>query len=203
MVGFMEVQRSPCPALRVQTILLLRRQRRRSSRFRNLRLFQNLFRARQAGQHIRRDKPIADQLGQALLAFIQGFVGAAFFAEAGFGGGAAVFEGGVDVAAEEGGDVHFDFFAAGFVLVDLVAVDGSRLILGEHDGDFGADAGAGGAVGLAVVVVLHLDLVVVADAIDVEEAEAEALHAVGAARVVDDGEPGLPFAGFVHSFLAA
>ncbi len=89
------------------------------------------------------------------------------------------------------------------MLIDFIAVDRSRLVFGEHDGDLGADAGAGGAVGLAVVVVLHLDLVVVTDAIDIEEAEAEALHAVGAAGVVDDGEPGLPFAGLVHGFLAA
>ena len=182
---------------------LLRRQRRSSSRLGDLRFLQNLFRAWQTGEDIRRDKPIAHELGQALLPLVQCLVWTAFFAEAGFGGGAAVFEGGVDVAAEEGGDVHFDLLASGFMLVDLVAVDRSRLVFGEHDGDLGADAGAGGAVGLAVVVVLHLDLVVFADAIDIEEAEAEALHAVGTAGVVDDGEPGLPFAGFVHGFLAA
>ena len=50
---------------------------------------------------------------------------------------------------------------------------------------------------------MDLDFVVVADAVDVEETEGEALHAVGAAGVVDDGEPGLPFAGLVHGALAA
>ena len=40
------------------------------------------------------------------------------------------------------------------------------------------------------------------DAIDVEQAEAQALHAVGAAVVVDDREPRLPGAGLVHGAAA-
>jgi hypothetical protein len=50
---------------------------------------------------------------------------------------------------------------------------------------------------------LDLNFVVLADAVDVEQAEAQALHAVGAAGVVDDWEPGFPFAGLVHGALAA
>ena len=76
--------------------------------------------------------------------------------------------------------------------VHLLAVDRTVAVLREHDRHFGADARAGRAVGLAVALVLHLDLAVGRDAVDVEEAEAQALHAVGAARVVDDREPRLP-----------
>ena len=77
---------------------------------------------------------------------------------------------------------------------DLIAVDRRVPVLREHDRDFGADARAGGAVGLAVALVLHLNLAVL-DAVDVEQTEAQTLHAVGAARVVDDREPRLPAAG--------
>ena len=164
--------------------------------------FEDFFGAGEGGEDVGGDEAVADELGEAFFALVEGFIGAALFGEAGAGGEAAVFEGGVDIASEEGGDVDFDFFASGVGFVDFVAVDGAGLILGEHDGDFRADAGAGGAVGLAVVVVLDLDFVVLANAIDVEEAEGEALHAVGAAGVVDDREPGFPFAGLVHGALA-
>src|SRR6185436_9815030 len=78
------------------------------------------------------------------------------------------------------------------LLADHVAVDRPLLVLREEDRDLGADARAGGAVGLAVALVLDRELVVLVDAVDLEQAEREALHAVGAAVVVDDGEPGLP-----------
>ena len=65
-------------------------------------------------------------------------------------------------------------------------------VLRKHDRDFGADARAGRTVGLAVALVLHLNLAVLLDAVHVEEAEAQTLHAVRAARVVDDREPRLP-----------
>jgi len=159
--------------------------------------------AGEGGEDVGGDEAVADEFGEAFFALVEGFVGAALFGEAGAGGEAALFEGGVDIATEEGGDVDFDFFASGVGFVDFVAVDGAGLILGEHDGDLWADAGAGGAVGLAVVVVLDLDFIVIADAVDVEETEGEALHAVGAAGVIDDGEPGLPFAGLVHGALTA
>ena len=44
---------------------------------------------------------VADELGEALFAFVEGLVGAAFLAEAGFERTAAVFERGVDVTAEK------------------------------------------------------------------------------------------------------
>src|SRR6185295_17898975 len=67
----------------------------------------------------------------------------------------------------------------------------------------GAHPRTGGTVGLAVVVVLDLDFLPGIHAIDAEQAEAQALHAVGAAVVVDDGEPRLPIAVFGGARLAA
>ena len=81
---------------------------------------------------------------------------------------------------------------------DIVSIDRSGLIFRKHDRDFGADAGAGGAVGLAVVVVLHLDFVFGADAIDIKETKAQALHAIGAAGVIDNRKPGFPLSRFIH-----
>ena len=133
---------------------------------------------------------------EALLALGEGFVGVAFFGEAGSGAFASVAEEGVDIATEEGGDVDFHFFALEVGVVDDFAIDGARLVFWEHDGGFGADAGAGGAVGFAVVLILDLEFFVLVDAVDAEEAEGEALHAVGAAVIIDDGEPRFPVASF-------
>ena len=129
---------------------------------------------------------------EAFLALGEGFIGVAFFGEAGSGAFASIAEERVDIATEEGGDVDFHFFALEVGVVDDFAIDGARLIFREHDGGFGADAGAGGAVGFAVVLILDLQFFVLIDAVDAEEAEGEALHAVGAAVVIDDGEPGFP-----------
>jgi uncharacterized membrane protein YwzB len=62
-------------------------------------LLKNIFYAWWALQHIRWDAPITDKLRQALLALIQVFARAAFFAEAGFGRLTPVLQRRVEVAA--------------------------------------------------------------------------------------------------------
>ena len=69
---------------------------------------------------------------------------------------------------------------------------GPALVLGKQDRRFRADPRARRAVRLAVVLLLHRDLLGAIDAVDVEQAEGQALHAVGAAVVVDHREPRLP-----------
>ena len=135
------------------------------------------------------------QRDQAVLALLERAVVVALLREARLRLGAAVAQHRVDVAAEQRRDVDLHRLAPHVVRLDLLAVDRPVAVLREHDRDFGADARAGRAVGLAVALVLHLNLAVRRDAVDVEQAEAQALHAVGAARVVDDREPRLPRCG--------
>ena len=108
---------------------------------------------------------------EALLAFGQCLVGVAFFREARAGALASVSQEGVDVSAEECGDIDLHLFPLQVGIVHDFAVDGARFVLREHDGGFGADAGAGGAVGFAVVLVLHLELFLVIHAVHAEETE--------------------------------
>src|SRR5205085_2423959 len=79
-------------------------------------------------------------------------------------------------------------------LADYVAIDGAGLVFWKHDRRLGADTGTGGAVRFTVVLVLHLEPALFVYSIHTEEAEAQTLHAIRAAIVVDDGEPGLPLA---------
>ena len=132
------------------------------------------------------------QRDQAVLPLLQRAVVVALLGEARLRLGAAIAQHRVDVAAEQRRDVHLHRLAAHVVGLHLLAVDRAVAILREHDRDFGADARAGRAIGLAVALVLDLNLAVRRHAVDVEQAEAQALHAVGAARVVDHREPGLP-----------
>ena len=69
------------------------------------------------------------------------------------------------------------------------AGDGRRLVIGEHDGLLGTDPAARRTAALAVVLVLDDDAVQLVHAVDAEQAEIEALHAVGAAAVVDHRIP--------------
>src|SRR5690242_2316434 len=62
-------------------------------------------------------------------------------------------------------------------------------MLRKYDGVFWADAAAGRAALAAVIRLLDEDRFDSIDAIDPEEAEVDALHAVGAAAIVDDGVP--------------
>ena len=67
---------------------------------------------------------------------------------------------------------------------------GPALYFGEHDGHFRADPRASRAVGLAVAFMLDLDFAVWRSPIHAEQAKAQALHAIGAARVVNHGNQG-------------
>ena len=146
----------------------------------------------QARQHLGRDVEVLLQLDEALLALLERPLLVALLREARLRLLAAVAQRRVDVAAEQGRDVHLHGLAADVVRLDLAAVNRPVAVLREENRHLRADARAGRAVGLAVVVVLNLDLAALRDAVDVEEAEAQALHAVGAAVEVDDREPGLP-----------
>ena len=167
--------------------------RRRAPRTpRRFGLGQDLFRRRQRREHFRRDVEVALERNQAGLALLERALVVAFLREARLRLHAAVAQHRIHVAAEQRRDVHLHRFPPDVVGLHLFAVDRSVAILREHDRHFGTDAGAGRTVGLAVALVLHLNLALGRDAVDVEEAEAQALHAVGAARVVDDREPRLP-----------
>ena len=72
---------------------------------------------------------------------------------------------------------------------DRGAGDGRRLVVGEHDGVLGTDPAARRTALLAVVLVLDQDAVELVHAVDAEQAEIDALHAVGAAAVVDHRIP--------------
>jgi hypothetical protein len=63
----------------------------------------------QGGEYVGGDEAVADELGEAFFALEEGFVGAAFLGEAAFGDFAAGAQGGIDIAAEEGGDIDLDF----------------------------------------------------------------------------------------------
>src|SRR2546426_6848430 len=88
-------------------------------------------------------------------------------------------------AAEQLGEVDLEA-ADG---ADRGAGDGGRLVVGEHDGVFGADPAAGGAATLAIVLIIHQDAVEAIHAVDAEQAKIDALHAIGAAAVIDDRIP--------------
>ena len=75
--------------------------------------------------------PDVREFHEALLALGEGLVGVAFLAEAAFRGLAAVAEPGVDVAAEEAGDVDLHLLAAQVLVVHHVAVDGAGLYFGN------------------------------------------------------------------------
>src|SRR6185295_11395009 len=99
---------------------------------------------------------------------------------------------GIDIAAQQSRDIDLHGFTAQVIAIHNVAVDWSVLVLGEHDGDFGTNARAGGTLGLAVVLIANFDSTRGRNAIHIEQAEAQTLHAIGAAREIDDREPGLP-----------
>src|SRR5262249_7927050 len=72
---------------------------------------------------------------------------------------------------------------------DRGAGDSGRFIIGKHDRVLGADAAARRAAALAVVLVLDHDPIERIHAVDAKQAKVDALHAIGAAAVVDDRIP--------------
>src|SRR5262249_54023571 len=67
--------------------------------------------------------------------------------------------------------------------------DGGGLVIGEDDGVLGTDAAARRAALLAAVLVFDQDAVLLVHAINAEQAKIDALHAIGATAVIDDGVP--------------
>src|SRR5438094_5537955 len=69
------------------------------------------------------------------------------------------------------------------------ASDGGRFVLRKDDGVLRANPTARRAATLAVVLILHQDALILIDAVDPKQAKIDALHAVGAATVVDHRIP--------------
>ena len=67
--------------------------------------------------------------------------------------------------------------------------DCGGLVAGKNDGVFRADATAGGATFFAVVLFLDENSIQIVDAVHAEQTKIDALHAIGAAAVVDDRIP--------------
>src|SRR5207249_11887739 len=121
------------------------------------------------------------------------FLGIALFREAGFRALASVAQHLIDIPTQQRGDVDLHFFPLQIGIADDVAIDWAGLVLREHDGGLGTDARAGGAVGFAIVIVLDLDAMLLIHSIDADQTETQALHAIRAAIVINDREPGFPF----------
>src|SRR5262249_23325837 len=72
---------------------------------------------------------------------------------------------------------------------DRRARDGRRLVVGEYDRVLRANSAARGTALFAAVLVLDQNAVLLVHAVDAEQAKVDALHAIGAAAVVDNGIP--------------
>src|SRR5439155_14664793 len=116
----------------------------------------------------------------------------------------------VNIPAQQRRDVNFHLLPIEVGLTDNIAVNRPGFVFWEHDSRFRADARTGRTIGFAIVVGLHLDFLLLIDAVNAKETKAQALHAIGAAIVIDHREPRLPLAvrdraGFgshpLHSFV--
>src|SRR5262249_15901568 len=67
--------------------------------------------------------------------------------------------------------------------------NGGRLLVGENDGLVGADPAARGTAFLAAVLILNHNAVLLIHAVHAKQTEIYALHAIGAAAIVDDWIP--------------
>src|SRR5207253_1297947 len=67
--------------------------------------------------------------------------------------------------------------------------DGGSFVIWKHDRMLGTDPAARRTAAFAIVLVFHGDALEAVHAVDAEQAEIDALHAIGAATVIDDRVP--------------
>ena len=139
--------------------------------------------------------PTCGEFHQAFLALGQRLVGVALLGEAGLRPFAALAEHRIDIAAEQRGDIDLHllsrFKSASLTTSPLI---GPALYFGNMIAASGQTREQAGQLVLQLSLFCTWMLLSVIHAIDAEEAEAQALHAIGAAIVIDDRKPRLPFA---------
>src|SRR5436309_3342633 len=102
-----------------------------------LRLFRarlNLLRTGKGREHFGGHAQRLSRFDQAGLPLLERALIVALLGESRLGAGAAIPQHGIDVTAQQSGDIHLHGFTANVVRVDLLAVDRPMAILGEHDG---------------------------------------------------------------------